>query len=954
MSKTLLPIGLLLFIVQSAFAQKPRIEGYIVDDTDQPIELANAILTSQIDSSLIAYSITNPKGRFLIENIDTGRYVLTLSYIGYADVVKSIHLRSASLVDSQDSADISAPTVDLGKVQLTEAQSMLDQVEISARRVPIRIKTDTIEYNADAFKTEANASVEDLLKKLPGVEVDKDGSIKAQGEDVQKVMVDGKEFFGSDPTIATKNLPADAVKKVQVLDKKSENAEFTGVDDGQRTKTINLELKEDKKNGMFGSATAGYGQRDETGQVQNALVGKDLYYGKVNLNRFSPNSQLSLIGLINNVNEQGFGWSEYREFMGGMGSFMRGGGGSFTISGGSADLLSFEPGTGFSETVAGGINYNLDISDKSELRTSYILTKMDNTVQTFADREVVQGTRGFDQEGRNTSLSENTNHRINSAYELDIDSSQNLTLEVGVSWNQGDSRTQSSQINQLPKSTTLISNSLTTNTAEQNGLNLSAGLDYRRKFKKTGRYASLFIDWSDATRDGLGVLDSRNQFFRDGMITQDSLILQDQIRDTKNGTYALGLSYNEPLSKALFLELRAARRNRNNNQLTEFYDINPDIANSRTLNELLSNTFDQNYLYHEVGSELKYNGRKSVITLGANLQQSQLSGTIASGAEVPTQNFLFLLPAASWRYDIAQSRGINLGYSTSVQEPSLNQLSPIIDNSDPLNVYVGNPDLSPEYTHRVTARYRAYSQFSGVGFFVYSTLRYTVNNISNEIDFDEFAVRTTTPVNLGNALSASGSISFNAPVKPIKHDIRLRTSISYQNNPVFLNRVLNDTRRFNNRLRASLRNWNQDVVSYSFGANVSYNNTSYSVSKENNRDFWQFSYFADLALELPADITLKTNIDIDRFSAESFGESQTISLWNASISKLFGEKKKISIALEANDLLNQNLALVRTANLNFIEETRTVNLARYFMLKMSYSFKGFGEETKRGGIRIIR
>ena len=936
MIKTLFQLSLFFLFVQSAFAQKARIEGYIIDKEEAPIELANAILTSQVDSSLVAYSITNPKGRFLIENIDTGKYDLTLSYIGYADVIKSVHLTEND------------PTIDMGAVQLSEAQSILDQVEISARRVPIRIKNDTIEYNADAFKTEANASVEDLLKKLPGVEVESDGSIKAQGEEVQKVMVDGKEFFGSDPTMATKNLPANAVKKVQVLDKKSETTEFTGVDDGQRTKTINLELKEDKKSGMFGSATVGYGQRDETGQAPNAVVGKDLYYGKVNLNRFSPNSQLSVIGLINNVNEQGFGWNEYMEFMGGMGSFMRGGGGSISVNGGSSGLLSFRPGTGFSETIAGGLNYNLDINDKSELRTSYILTKMDNTVQTFSDREVVQSTRGFDQNGTNLSLSDNTNHRINAAYELDVDSSQNLTLEFGVSWNQGNSLTESAQLNQVPKTTTLISSSLTTNTADQTGLNLSVGLDYRKKFKKAGRYASMFFDWSDATRDGIGVLDSRNQFFRDGMISQDSLILQDQLRDTRNGTYAVGVSYNEPLSKTMFLELKAARRNRSNNQITEFYDLNPLISESRVLNELLSNTFDQNYLYHEVGSEFKYNGRKSVITLGANLQQSQLSGTIASGAEVPTQDFLFLLPAASWRYDIAQSRGINLGYSTSVQEPSLDQLSPIIDNSDPLNVYVGNPDLSPEYTHRVTARYRAYSQFSGVGFFLYSTVRYTVNNISNEIDFDEFAVRTTRPVNLGNALNASGNISFNAPVKPIKHDIRLNTSLSYQNNPVFLNRVLNDTERFTNRLRASLKNWNQEVVSYSFGATVTYNSTSYSVSTENDRDFWQFSYFADLALELPASITLKTTIDIDRYSAETFGESQTISIWNASISKLFGEKKKISIALEANDLLNQNLALVRSANLNFVEETRTVNLARYFMVKMSYSFKGFGEESKRG------
>ena len=248
--------------------------------------------------------------------------------------------------------------MDLGQIEMIPSAEVLSEVEVTADHVALEIRKDTISYNADAFQTQPNAAVEDLLKKLPGLEVDQEGNVKAQGEDVQNVLVDGKEFFGTDPKIATKNLPADAIDKVEVYDRKSEMAEFSGVDDGEREKTINLRLREDKKKGVFGNLEAGYGTDER-------------YKAKASLNRFSKNSQLSFLGLANNVNEQGFSVNEFLNFSGGMSRMMQSGGGRIRLGGDNSVPISQGLSDGLAKTLAGGVNYNLEFADKFDLRSSY-------------------------------------------------------------------------------------------------------------------------------------------------------------------------------------------------------------------------------------------------------------------------------------------------------------------------------------------------------------------------------------------------------------------------------------------------------------------------------------------------------------------------------------------------------------------------------------------------------
>ena len=352
-----------------AFGQsnKMNLNGTVSDSAGASLPGATVVLLQASDSIMSSFGITNKDGQFRLIGVETGEYVLQFSFLGYKTLNKPLTLKAGEK-DRQ-----------LGSFTLQSAAQELGAVEITADHVPIKLKKDTIEYNADAFKTQPHSVVEDLLKQLPGVEVDKDGTIKAQGETVEKIYVDGKEFFADDPKLASKNLPADAIKKVQVFDEKSEFTQFSGIDDGERTKTINLALKEGRKKGIFGTVEGGYGTDDR-------------FSGRVNLNRFDKKRQMSFLGMANNINEQGFSFRDYINFVGGIGALMNGGGGGrggLPIGVGASD--------GFLTTGAGGVNFNQQFSKKTDWRSSYFINHVNQDYRKELERENILENGSYDE-----------------------------------------------------------------------------------------------------------------------------------------------------------------------------------------------------------------------------------------------------------------------------------------------------------------------------------------------------------------------------------------------------------------------------------------------------------------------------------------------------------------------------------------------------------------------------
>ncbi|MBT8232388.1 MAG: TonB-dependent receptor family protein, partial [Bacteroidia bacterium] len=705
----------LLFFGTLVSAQKFSINGS-VEGGGEMLASATVVVLNEKDSTIVSFGLTSKEGKFRIDNLKPLSYLIQITYLGFEQYSQPL------VIEDSD--------IDLKTVTLKVNSALIEQVEIKGEHVPLLVKKDTLEFNAAAFQTQPNEVVEDLLKKLPGVEVESDGSIKAQGEDVEQVLVDGKKFFGDDPTIATRNLPADAVDKVQIFDQKSDMAEFSGVDDGERQKTINLELKEDRKNGYFGNLSAGYGSDDR-------------YNGKISLNRFNPTTQMSIIGNFNNVNEQGFSVSDYASFMGGFGGFRRGG--NAPIFNGLSN--------GFVVTNAGGLNINHDFSDKTELSINYFINSIENEIESESIKEnFVSESESFFENENSDQINKSDNHRVNLEFEHEIDSTQDLRIRGGLTYNNGnlisDNYTEIVSDN-------FVAN-LTDSDYQTNGknLNLSSNLTYRKKFGSVKKRIFTFNgSLNDATNDLLADLNSQNIIFSDNN-TLETLLVQDVIQSDQDNQYRLEFSFVEPLSYGKYLEFKYRRQNFNNDVLTEYFDIEADM---QTLNQDLSNAYVRDYYYDRYSTAFHFNSDVSQLTLEAAVQNSHLQGDLLFEEISIKKDVLRFLPRINWRYEIGQAHNIRLSYSTNVNMPSLEQLQPIPDNSNPLNIYIGNPDLIPEYSHRLRLNYFKYDQFNFRSFYAFFNFNYTKNQIINESFIDENFVQMQSPTNVDYNFNSTGS-----------------------------------------------------------------------------------------------------------------------------------------------------------------------------------------------------
>ena len=681
-------VYLLLCIIGLAFQQEAKgqgradIIGVVLDSSRTALQGATITLMKAADSVLVNYAITDAKGGFMIRRVPKGEYIVQSTFIGYNSVQNLV-----SITGEQDK-------VNAGKIIMAEEDVNLQTVTIEGERTPVLIRQDTIEYNADAFNVLPNATVEDLLKRMPGIEVERDGTVKAQGEEVQQVLVDGKEFFGADPKMATKNLPAAIVNKVQVFDKKSDQAEFSGVDDGNEQKTINIELKEDAKAGVFGSVMAGGGT-------------ESTYEGKASVNKFTKKLQVSFLGQINNTNRQGFSFNEYANFMGGMQNMRGGRGGGGGSRGGSGAQLGENVADGFTKTAAGGVNLNYDIKKGTKLNFSYFHNTINKDIDAQTYQENFLGATPFISEDSSRDLTENASHRLNMTLRHELDSFSNIIVRGGLTLSQTDYVSEGESYT-FSEEGAIQNSSVQDYLSNNESLRGNGSLTYRRRFKKRGR--NLTISLNGSTTDGTdqGDLSSVNNFYRPGTgVAQTDTILQDQDQVTDQYTYRGEVNYTEPLGRRRYMTLQLSRSTNFNEVDKEVYDISRDGTEDRTFNTILSNHYDRFFTTSRAGIEFRKNHRKYNITFGLDGQISELDGRIYYPDSTVNidQTFQALLPDARIDYNFASSKRLSLRYSTNQNEPSIEQLQPIIDNTDPLNLYVGNPDLIPEYSHRLRLRY---------------------------------------------------------------------------------------------------------------------------------------------------------------------------------------------------------------------------------------------------------
>jgi hypothetical protein len=906
----------LLLLQSVAVAQSKNVVGLVVDTGANTLPATTVVLLQATDSVLYQFTITDDNGTFLFKNVAPGDYVMQLSFLGHAEQNVNITVGGEK------------PVINAGTIILFPKMMELGMFTVTGRRIPILFKQDTIEYNADAFKVQPGSVVEDLLKKMPGIEVQKDGTIKAQGQEVGKVLVDGKEFFGDDPTLATKNLPAEAIDKVQVFDKKSETAEFTGVNDGNEQKTINLTLKEDHKRGYFGDATVGYGTEQR-------------YIGKGNLHRFSPKTQMSAIGMMNNVNEQGFSFEDYINFMGGMQAIMGGGGGGFMDTEQLGVPMNFGLSNGFVNTGALGTNLNVDFSEKTKLNSSYFFSQISNDIYSETDRTYYAGFNNVLSNEVSDNFSTVQSHRFNYKLEHTINGKQDLKLIGSVRYNDGSSRSTTDLWNYSSENI-LQSSASTLNTGSATDGRVSNELIYRKKFSKKGRYFVGSGSFGISRDQRLGNLDATNSILLDSLGLTTSTLLQDQIQDNDWQEYGGRISFTEPLGKKKYLEFSYERKESVNKIGKFFYDIGTD--GQEVENEDLTEKYTNTFLFDRGGIAFKRNKKKNHFTASARMQFSQLNGTLTSADTSLSRSYTHVLPSVRWNKQFTNSKRLTAYYQTGIQAPSIQQLQPIISNSDPLNIYVGNPTLNPEYQHRGAVQFMSFSRFSSTEFFASLDGAYIQDKITNSVDIDAQLRQTTQPINVKDDARISAEIGFGTPIKKLKTKLGVENSTSLNRGILFVNGTENVSERLQSELTANLSNRNQDVFSVELGSRYGWNQATYSENADLNQTWVNWLHYVEAGVTIKEHWRLSSVFDWNIYTGSAFEEDQDMPIWQASLTRYLAQNK-IRIKVSVKDILNRNNGYSRSNRLNYVQEQQIRTLGRFALFSVSYRINGFKSQN---------
>lgn len=895
-------------------AQNLTIKGKVVDGDKEPMIGATCIVINPKDSIMLSFGITNTNGQFELNNVPASAVKLQITYIGYGTFERPYDFSKEVKV------------VDLGDIQIAQSSQQLGEVQIEASFIPIVIKKDTVEYTADAFRVTPNANVEELLKKLPGVEVDAEGNITAQGETVNKVTVDGKKFFGNDPKVATRNLQAAAIKKVQVIDEKSERAQFSGIEDGVTTKTINLELKDNSKVGVFGEVYAGVGTDNR-------------YDTKAMVNKFSGKYQASSLVTFNNINQQGFSFSDYASLMGDAAFNSRDTRGPVNFGG---------RGNGDTKSLTGGLNFNYDFTKRINWTTSYFLSYVDKTQLELNSRENFLGNRNFFVNEDNTSDSYSLGHDISTRFDARPDSVQRINVELNYKNTNTDRLNDalSETLNNLQALENRVKNN---ENGSGNNTNISLDLEYSLRLGKPGRLFSLNTNLGNTKVDNETFFDQeRSVFDRNNNVSIDS-ILQRQLSVNDNNNIRIRTSYTEPLGKKNYLELSYTRRNYNTNRLKDFYDIDPAITTIETLNRTLSTLVDNSVNYDRMAAAWTKNGTMANVVTELTFQHSTISGQAQEILQA-RRSFDYLLPSFTLNFNKTRLR---LRYTTDISEPSATQLQPVVDNSNPLNIYQGNPGLKPEYNHDINARYSFFDVFNLRSFFAFASYRITTDNIVNATTIDESFIRTTTPLNLGNQSRANMSLNYGTPIRPLKLKTRIGLSGNWSKSLNFVNNAENTVNTYGPSTNIEFENTNNEKVTVTTSARYNYSYNQYSADQTLSGGFLNQTYVFGTIINLGKGFTLDANMDYNVYSKERFGDNNTIALLNAALSKNV-MKNRLIFKVSGFDLLNQNIGLSRTAGTTYIEQSLTNSIQRYGMVKAIYKLSSFNPNEGRGGPRFMR
>jgi hypothetical protein len=931
MSKLIISI-LFIFAISATQAQRnASIRGTVFDTLSKKgLSYATVSLVAAKDSTLIGFTRADSSGNFHLTKIAAGKYLLSTSYVGYVPVWKSI-----TVIEGEDLLVGKIPLVDFANAS---------SVTVTAKRPPVVMNNDTLEFNTENFRTQPNAVVEDLLKKLPGVTIDADGTVKVNGQTVNRVLVNGKEFFTGDPKMATKNLNADAVDKVQVFDKKTDQAEFTGIDDGNSQKAINLKLKKDKDNALFGRVTAGAGNNER-------------YDAQANINKFKGDQQISFLGMANNTNRQGFSIGDVLNFTGEHNKGMRNGGGvTIRISGNGPNNAGL-PTTGLGQNqqgiataVAGGVNYNDSWNKKTDFNTSGSASDIHLLTDKTTNRQYILPGNSYNYDASSNSIRDIKQQKVNMSYDHKIDSFSSIKIVPVVTSQQQNNWSNSNYVSQNLNNIKL-NEGYNNSFAKSNALDLSNSVLYRLRFRKKGRTISASVNMNYNHSEQNGTLDAKNSFFT-GNTHVDSILNQSNHYDGVTNNYGGNITYTEPLGKRSLIEISSFINSNVGESDKKTYDYNTASGKHDLINNLLSNNFKSNYTYTGASLNIRSNQKKLNYTVGASIQSANLKSINQTYSTTVQQSFTDLLPIANFQYKFSNYRNVRIDYSTSTQQPSTTQLQPIQNVSDPLNVFQGNPDLKRAYTHTINMNYFSADPFTRKNFFVFLAAGKTINAIVNADSTNANGSRKTTFTNANGVSYLFGNASIGFPIKKLKSIVDLSFGASYNHNVSFINGAIN---AIDNLSLTPSINWNfgiDNVIDIQTGAGLSISEAQYSLQSQSNSNYLTQRYSTEIINYLPWGIVLNNNFKYTINSGRADGYNTEVPLWNVSVAKSFMKNKRAEVKLSVFDLLNKNIGSNRSANQNYIEDVKYNVLQRYFQLSFTYILNKAGKTAGGPNIQI--
>lgn len=924
-------VGLILPFFTIAQQLPGSVKGTVMDTaTRHGLAYATISVVDARDSTLVNFTRADSTGKFRLGSLGKGKYLLSASYVGFLPVWKTINISEGT-------------ELDLGTIDMADITSA-GNVTVTGRRPPVTINNDTLEFNTENFKTQPNAVAEDLLKRLPGVTVDNDGTVRVNGQRINRVLVNGKEFFTGDPKLATRNLDADAIDKVQVFDKKSDRSEFTGVDDGQSEKAINLKLKKDRNNALFGKVTAGAGT-------------KGRFDGQTNVNKFNGDQQLSLLGMGNNTNRQGFSMQDIMNFTGELSRGMRSGGGITIRMGGDGPSGNGLPVTGMGQnqqgvanTYAGGVNYNDKWNKKTDVNMSGMGSDIDlNTLRSTNRQNLLPGNN-FNYQSNSTTNQRNRQQNVNLSLDHQFDSSTSLKFTPQFGLQQTDVNSVSDYISRDTKGVKLNEGSTDSKTHSE-AFNFNGNALFRKRLGKKGRTLSgtMSLAYNDSKQQGS--LYTVNTFYNQGIPLSDSIANQKKSRDAITKSLGGNIVYTEPIGKRSLLELSAFYNTSIGNSKQQTFDYSGTTGKYDRMNSLLTNDFRSEYTYTGGSANLRTNLKKLSLTVGSALQAATLLSNNNTNGNQIRQTFTDALPNANIQYRLTSSRSLTLNYTTSTAQPSTAQLQPIADVSDPLNTRTGNPDLKRSYMQTLNLNYFATNMYTRRNFFAFLSATITNNAIVNADIIQPNGARISMPVNANGSYLLFGNINTGFPIRKLNSRVDLGLGANLNHAISFVNGTKNEIDNMSLSPNLSYNYTLEGKLDIQATARVNISKTNYSLQPQLNNNYLQQVYGMEMNNYLPWGLVVNNSINYTINTGRADGYNTNVAFWNASIAKSFLKNQRAELKLSAFDMLNQNAGVNRNANQNYIEDTRYNVLQQYFLASFTFRLNKAGANAN--GPRMV-